>query len=487
MKRKFIQSFFLPAGPIGALLLGYFLVEKGLDPMQAKAAALLFWMAIWWVSEAVNIYITALLPIVILPVTGVMKMEDVAPNYMHEVIFLFIGGFLFAYAMEKWNLHNRVALKIILAVGKSPASVLFGVMFSAYFISMWINNTATTAMLLPAVLAIVGQMDRSGNKSEFAAPLLIGLAFSASIGGMATLIGTAPNMIFLKEYTAAFPGETPVGFANWMAFGIPISLLIFTGLFFVLKWQYRKSMRTEKIDLSRCRHDYEQLGPLRYEEKWMIFFFFFALMLWFFLADLKFGSVHISSWTALIGLPPKTVTESTVAMMVVFLLFFIPSADRKDRLLSWTEVKRLPVGIIFLFGGGFAISGAVDATGLDQSLSMLLSGFSGTSPILIVLTLCVFITILSEFASNTASLQLVFPVLITFVSELPFDPLLVLIPVTLAASCGFMLPIATPPNTIVFGSERLRSGQMIRAGFWTDLIGILVVTTSAFTIIKWMI
>lgn len=454
-----------------------------MDAAPAKAAALLVWMAVWWVSEAVNLYITSLLPIVLLPLAGVMKMDEVAPNYMHEVIFLFIGGFLFAYALEKWDLHNRVALKIILSVGKTPSSVLFGVMFSAYFISMWINNTATTAMLLPAVLAIVGQMDRSGNETRLAAPLLIGLAFSASIGGMATLIGTAPNMIFLKEYTTAFPNGTPVGFASWMAFGVPVSLVLFMGCFYVLKWQYRDALKNETIDLSRCRHDLQQMGSLRYEEKWMIFFFFLALVLWFFLSEIRIGALHLPSWPSLLGLPPKMITESTVAMLVVLLLFFIPSRDKQHTLLSWNEVKKLPVGIIFLFGGGFAISKAVDVTELDQSMASVLSSFADLSPLLIVVSLCVFMTLLSEFASNTASLQLVFPVLVTFVGELPIDPLMVLVPVTLAASCGFMLPIATPPNTIVFGSERISSGQMIRAGFWVDMIGITSVSLLAYFIL----
>ncbi|HCA83314.1 MAG TPA: sodium:dicarboxylate symporter, partial [Flavobacteriales bacterium] len=343
--------------------------------------------------------------------------------------------------------------------------------------------TAATAMLLPAVMAIGVQLERDERLEGITAPLLIGLGFAASIGGMATLIGTAPNMIFLKEYTSAFPNGTSIGFATWMMFGIPISIVIFLGCYYALRFQFRKVMIKESIDLTRCHSEYHALGKTSYEERWMLFFFIMAILMWFFLSELKFGSLTIPPWTSLFGLPPKMIVESTVAMIIAFLLFFIPSRDGKDTLLSFAEVRRLPIGIIFLFGGGFAISKAVVSTGLDQSMAGALSGVAHLHPVLIVLILAVFMTLLSEFASNTASLQLVFPVLVSFVGALPVDPLLVLIPVTLAASCGFMLPIATPPNTIVFGSERITAGQMIKAGFMVDLVGIIVITISAFTLI----
>jgi sodium-dependent dicarboxylate transporter 2/3/5 len=271
-----------------------------------------------------------------------------------------------------------------------------------------------------------------------------------------------------------------------MFFGVPVSLVILIGTFFVLRFFHRKALQTEEIDISRCRQDYAALGPMRYEEKWMIFFFAAALLLWFFLVDLRFGEVVIPSWTGALGLPPKMVTESTVAMLIVMVLFFIPSRDKTTTLLTWHEVKKLPVGIIFLFGGGFAISKAVDESQLDMEMASVLSGLSHLSPILLVLILVVFMTLLSEFASNTASLQLVFPVLVAFVGELSVNPLEILVPVTLAASCGFMLPIATPPNTIVFGSERIKSGEMIRSGFFVDLIGIVSITLASFTLIHWI-
>lgn len=470
-----------------ALIAYFFFISKGLTEMQAKAASVLIWMAIWWVTEAVNIYITALLPLILLPLTGTIPMKDVAPNYMHEIIFLFIGGFLFAFALEKCNLHNRIALKIILKIGHTPAKLLFGIMFAAYFMSMWINNTATTAMLIPATLAIVSQVERNGSFKGLAAPLLIGLAFAASIGGMATLIGTAPNIIFLKQYNEAFPLGSEITFAKWMMIGVPVSLALFFSSYYILRFLHRESMTSKPIDLSVCENEYKNLGKFSIAEKWMSFFFLLLFFGWFFLKEMKFGSLVIPSWTGLFSIPDKMISESSVAITVAFILFFIPSGKNSDNLLSWNEVKRLPIGIIFLFGGGFAISHAVEFSQLDDVMAGGLMGLSIISPIVIIIILCVFMTLLSEFASNTASLQLVFPVLVTFVGNLSVDPLMILIPVTLAASCGFMLPIATPPNTIVFGTERVTATQMMKAGFFVDLAGIILISLSAYSIISWVI
>lgn len=480
------KKIFLLLGPILAVLLYYFLDSKGLTDAQCKTAAILLWVGFWWMTEPVNLYITSLIPLLFLPVTNVMSFKDVAPHYMEEVIFLFIGGFLFAFALEKWNLHNRIALGIISKVGHSPSSLLLGVMGAAFFISMWINNTATTAMLIPAVLAIVAQSEMKNENSKLAPPLLIGLAFAASIGGMATLIGTAPNMIFLSQYEAYFPGEKSVSFAQWMMFGLPIALALFFACFFILKFLHRKTLNETVIDKNLSEKMYADLGKKSYEEKWMIFFFLFIVVLWFFLKDISFGSFTMKGWPSLFGIGKDQLTEAWVAMIIVMILFFIPSKDGKDTLLSWKEVKKLPVGIIFLFGGGFSIAAAVKVTHLDLEISALLDGMRNFSPLLMIFLICTLITFISEFASNTAALQLVFPVLVAFISTIDIHPLQILIPATLAASCGFMLPVATPPNTIVFGSEKIKAGDMMRSGFLVDLAGIFIITASAYTIVSWV-
>lgn len=474
-------------GPIMALLLYFFLVGRGLTDEQSKTAAILLWVGFWWMTEPVNLYITSLIPLLLLPFFNVMTFKEVAPHYMEEVIFLFIGGFLFAFAMEKWNLHNRIALGIIAKVGHTPTTLLLGVMGAAFFISMWINNTATTAMLIPAVLAIVSQVEKKDGHSGIAVPLLIGLAFSASIGGMATLIGTAPNMIFLSQYETYFPNDKSVSFADWMMFALPIALLIFFGCFLVLKFLHRKTLRETKLDKHLSEKMFRDLGKKSYEERWMIFFFLLIVALWFFLKDISFGSFTIPGWPSLLGVKENQLSEAWVAMGIVMILFFIPSKkDTQDTLLSWKEVKKLPVGIIFLFGGGFAIAEAVKVTHLDKELSTLLSVFKDFSPLMMVLLICTLITFISEFASNTAALQLVFPVLAAFIATVDIHPLQILIPATLAASCGFMLPVATPPNTIVFGSEKIKAREMMHSGFLVDLIGILVISAASFTLITWV-
>lgn len=481
------KKIFLLLGPLLAIVLYFFLMDQGLTDEQSKTAAILLWVGFWWMTEPVNLYITSLLPLILLPLFNVMTFKEAAPHYMEEVIFLFIGGFLFAFAMEKWNLHNRIALGIIAKVGHTPNTLLLGVMGAA-FLSMWINNTATTAMMIPAVLAIVAQIETKNGNGALAAPLLIGLAFSASIGGMATLIGTAPNMIFLSQYEAYFPNEKTVSFADWMLFALPIALLIFVACFLILKFLHRKVLRETVLDKNLSEKMYSDLGKKSYEEKWMIFFFLLIVLLWFLLKDITFGSFTLHGWPHYLGIESEQLTEAWVAMAIVLILFFVPSKNSKNgHLLSWKEVKKLPVGIIFLFGGGFTIAAAVKTTGLDKELSTLLAVFKDLSPLLMVLLICTLITFISEFASNTAALQLVFPVLAAFIVTIDIHPLQILIPATLAASCGFMLPVATPPNTIVFGSEKIKASEMMRSGFLLDLSGILIISAAAFTIITWVL
>jgi sodium-dependent dicarboxylate transporter 2/3/5 len=480
------KKIFLLAGPLLSVILYFLLLKNGLTDEQSKTAAILFGVGFWWMTEPVSLYITSLLPLILLPLFNVMSFKDVAPHYMEEVIFLFIGGFLFAFALEKWNLHNRIALGIIAKVGHTPSSLLLGVMGAAFFISMWINNTATTAMLVPAVIAIIAQVEGGKENSGLAAPLLIGLAFSASIGGMATLIGTAPNMIFISQYETYFPGEKSVSFAEWMLFALPVALALFFACFFILRFLHRKAFQQVSLDKKMSEKMYHDLGKKSQEEKWMIFFFVLIVLLWFFLKDISLGSFTLKGWPSLLGIKDGQLTEAWVAMMIVLVLFFIPSRDTKDTLLSWKEVKKLPVGIIFLFGGGFSIAAAVKSTHLDLEMSALLDGMKDFSPVLMILLICALITFLSEFASNTAALQLVFPVLAAFIATIDIHPLQILIPATLAASCGFMLPVATPPNTIVFGSEKIKAKEMMTSGFWLDLAGIFIISLASFTIIKWV-
>ena len=476
-------------GPVLGVLVYLLMLQNGHEATLAKTAGLGVFIASWWITEAVNIYYTALLPIVLFPLFGVMDMASVAPFYMKDIIFLFIGTFLIAFGLERWNLHKRIALKIILLVGNTPARMLMGFMLASYLLSMWILNTATVSMLLPAVLAVIAQIEtyQQGKSSKLVTPFLLGLAFASSIGGMTTLIGTLPNLVFSEFYHENFPNIEAIDFVTWIKFGLPVSAVMLVITFFVLRLLHRNSFQQETIDMHYCKQEYEALGPLRYEEKILGLMFLVTVLLWFFRKDLTLGSVTIPGWTSFsLFEPDNFIKESTIAMLTALALFLIPSKDKTTTLISWEDVKRLPLGILFLFGGGFALAGAFKTSGLSDWVGVQLGGLADWPPVLIVVIICLVMTFLTELTSNTASTLLLLPVVLSLATNIELHPLLLLIPLTLSASCAFMLPVATPPNTIVFGSERLQIKEMMRVGIWLNLIGVVIISLAAFTIISWV-
>lgn len=468
-------------GPLLGLIGGLLLYRSTHDLLMAKMAGAAIWMAFWWITEAVHIYFTALLPLSVFPLLGIMGMKEVAPIYTSEIIFLFVGGFLIAFALEKWNLHKRIALGIILAVGKSPARILLGFMLATYVLSMWISNTATTMMLLPAAIAVCGQLKVGDSNEQFmTVPLLLGLAYAASIGGTATLIGTVPNMVFFGFYNDAFPDSGMITFSRWMFFGVPMSLMLFAGCYYVLWRMHLSKFRNTEIDLGLCRKEYQALGKLSIEEKIMVVVFIVTVLLWFFRADIELGSFKIKGW---VNLFPKKefIKDSTVAMIMASLLFLIPSTKKGDFMLTWHEAKKIPVGIIFLFGGGFALAGGIEQSGLSQWLADNMQAITGMPSVFIILLLVVFMIFFTEVTSNTASTYLILPILLALSTNMTIAPVELMLPVVIAASCAFMLPIATPPNTIVFGSEMLTVKDMARTGFFINLISIVVILFSILT------
>jgi sodium-dependent dicarboxylate transporter 2/3/5 len=488
------------SGPILGVLVYLMLIAGGSEPIMAKMAGVGVFVAAWWITEAVNIYYTALLPVVLLPFLGVLPMAEVAPLYMKEIIFLFIGGFLIAFGLQKWNLHKRIALKIILMVGNTPTRVLLGFMLASYLLSMWILNTATVTMLLPAVLAVIQQVEqlKNGEKTKLATPLLLGLAYASSIGGVATLIGTAPNMVLHDFYNESYPiadqladpqrfgDPAQLSFANWFAFGFPISIVLFIACFLVLRVLYRKSFRQESIDVNYCKVEYAKLGKMSYEEKALGYYFLATVLLWFFRKDLTIGSFQIPGWEHLFG-PNNYIKESTIAMLTACLLFLHPSKQKKgENLIGWNEMKGLPIGILFLFGGGFALAKGFEVSGLSEWIGGKLGVMSDWDVLAIIFGLCLAMTFLTELTSNTASTILVMPLIFSLASNVDVHPLLLFVPVTLSASCAFMLPVATPPNTIVFGSERITVSEMSRVGIWLNLIGVLVISFLAYFLIRFL-
>lgn len=478
----------LISGPLLAAIiyLGFDLVPG--SPVVTKMAAVAVWMAAWWLTEAVHLAVTALLPMILLPVLGIEDSKNTAFQYMDPIIFLFIGGFIIAYAIERWQLHQRIALKILMFVGTSPSRILLGVMLTTYSISMWISNTATVMMLISAVLAVIVQIEKHFSEEhhshKMATALLMGLAYSATIGGMSTLVGTPTNMIFFREYTENFPDNKDMNFLSWFVIGFPLSLLLLAVTFFVLKKMFIKEDSKLNIDRSYFSEAYHRLGKMSFEEKVVSFIFGTTALLWFTRADIDFGGFSMKGWSNIF--PNKEfLNDSTVAIFMAVLLFLIPSKTEKGRaIMMWEDVKKLPFDIILLFGGGFALAKGFEISGLSKWLASQLSFTSETNVYVMVFGLCVLVAIISEFASNVACIQLMLPVLIAIQSTMNIHPLILMMPATFAASLGFMLPVATAANTIVLGSNRLRVKDMLRAGFILDIAGIIIITMAVFFIQK---
>lgn len=491
--KPFTTSYWIKllSGPFLALCIMLFADLVPGQPQATYMAAVTVWMAAWWLTEVVHLAVTSLLPMILLPLLTIAPAKDVAQQYMDNIMFLFIGGFIIAFAIERWHLHRRIALRILLAVGTKPARILLGVMLTSYLVSMWISNTATVMMLLSAVYAVIHQLEEHIENKEhqrkLAAALLIGLAYSASIGGMATLVGTPTNMIFYRSYTAAFPDNHDMNFAQWAVIGIPVSLLLLLIAFGLLYFFFVRKRISIPIDRTFFRDSYKQLGPMSYEEIVVSCIFAGTALLWFTRSPIDFGAFTMPGWSQLFGKYKEYAQDSTVAIFMALLLFLIPSKSEKARpLITWNEASKMPFDIILLFGGGFALAYGFDKSGLSTWLAGQLRFLQGTNIIVLVAGLCLVVTVISEFASNVASVQLVLPILIALHKDIGVHPLVLMIPATLAASLGFMLPVATAPNTIVFGSKRIKVGEMMNVGLWVDIGGILVITavTAIFAAMK---
>jgi solute carrier family 13 (sodium-dependent dicarboxylate transporter), member 2/3/5 len=467
----------LLAGPLAAALVYFF---ADLAPGVTAMAAVALWMAIWWLTEVVHLAVTSLLPFILLPMLGIADSKTVSLQYMDPIIFLFIGGFIIAFAIERWDLHKRIALKILSIVGAKPSNILFGIMLTSFLFSMWISNTATVMMLISAVFAVIYQVEQyigsEEHRNKIAAALLIGLAYSATIGGMATLVGTPTNMIFLRAYNESFPNNGDMNFLQWFIVGFPLALAFLFCAFFALKFMFLKRDVSVAIDRAYFSDAYKRLGKMGVEEKIVGVIFILTAVLWFTREDIDFGSFRMTGWSNLFD-NNTYIHDGTVAIVMAVILFLIPSSKEKGKtLINWEEAAKLPYDIILLFGSGFALAKGFELSGLSTWLAGKLVFLDKSSLMLIILGICIIVTVISEFASNVASIQLVIPILVSLQQVLDVHPLLLMIPATLAASLGFMLPVATAPNTIVFGSKRIKVRDMMKVGLLMDVIGIILIT-----------
>lgn len=436
-------------------------------------------MAIWWVTEVVPLAITALLPVVLFPIFGVMNGKDVSSTYFNHVIFLFIGGFLVALAMQKWDLHKRIAIRILLITGSSPARILLGFMLATSFLSMWISNTATAMMMVPILLSITKKMEefiKAKELKKYSVGLLLGVAYSASIGGIATLVGTPPNLSFARIFQIMFPSAPEISFSTWFIYALPISFI-----FFIITWGYlymiyrpKKSLKTLKQ--VNFKQQYKELGLATYEQKVVGVIFIALALLWLTRAGIAIGGFNIPGWSSLFS-SPSYINDGTVAIALSIILFVIPSKNKKGkRIMDWVTASKVPWNIVLLFGGGFALASAFKESGLSIWVGEQLSSVGGLHPIVIIAVIAITMTFLTELTSNTATTEMLLPVLAGLSVTINVNPLLFMLPATISASMAFMLPVATPPNAIVFGSNKITVMEMAKTGIVLNLLGVIVIT-----------
>lgn len=476
-KIRLILFFLAPVLSLLVILFG------DLDPDRPQTTYMLgvtLLVAIWWVTEIIPLGITSLLPVVLFPVFGIMDGEAVASVYFNDVIFLFMGGFLMALAIQKWNLHKRIALWILKKVGVSPARILLGFMLATTFISMWISNTATTMMMVPILISILSKLEEINGAekiSHYSVGVLLAVAYSATVGGIATLVGTPPNLSFVRIFKVYFPDAPPISFGDWFIFAFPVTVVLFLIFFAYLYFFYvRNKTNWNAISRAEIERDYDKLGKPSYEEKIIMVLFVSMALLWFFRADIALGDFVLPGWSNLF-IHQDLFNDGMVAVFIGILLFMIPSRSTKNhRLMTWKDAELLPWEIILLFGGGFALANGMRESGLALWCGNQLTFFEALHPMLIILLITLFITFLGEISSNTAMVETFLPVLAGLAVTLHVNPLLFMIPATLGASMGFMLPIATPPNAIVFATRRINMGQMMRTGLALNILSVLVIT-----------
>ncbi len=437
-------------------------------------------MAAWWIFEPVPLAATSLSPLILFPALGVVSASDIAPEYMNSTIMLFIGGFIIAVAMEKWHLHKRIALSVILLFGNSPSKIILGFMVASGFISMWISNTAACLMVLPIGLAIIYKVEAEfgiERSSNFSKSIMLAIAYSCTIGGIATLIGTPPNLIFQRMYKIYFPDEPMIKFSEWMVFGVPLAAAMLIVTWFILTKVVYRFDSGMVLNKNIICDEKNKLGKMTYEESSVLVLFFITAFLWVFRSDLELGLVTLPGWS---GLFPAAafIDDSTVAISMALLLFLIPSSSSSSKinfLLEQKDIGKVPWDIVLLFGGGFALADGFVKSGLSKLIGQEFSGLAGLPIILILVIICTIVVFTSELTSNTAQTTVILPVLASLAIETGIDPLILMIPATFSVSLAFMMPVGTPPNAIVFGSRKLSIQDMVKAGFILNVIGIVLV------------
>ena len=469
----------------GPLLCGLIILAAPLIPLPYDAVrtiAVAAWMITWWITESAPIPVTALIPLVMFPLLGIMPMKSASSPYADPVIFLFMGGFFIALALEKHRLHERIALYLIRITGTSGNGIIMGFMIATGGISMWISNTATAMMMLPMALSVVNLLKKNPDQAvhtmakaerNFALGLMLMVGYSATLGGMATIIGTPPNVVFVGLLHKFY--QEKVSFGDWMIVGVPVSIsLLFATYFLITRILFPNGLKHIEGTQLLIENRLHELGPISKQEKTVLFIFLSTSFLWIFQEAIN----HF------IGQP--VLNDTNVAMCGGILMFLFPvSLKKMEFLLVWKDTDKMQWGILLLFGGGLALAEGLKVTGIINLLGEWIANQStfGVGLILLLIVLTVF---LSEVMSNVALVQIFIPVIFGIADGLHVNPILLAFPVTLAASVGFMFPIATPPNAIVYSSGYIRMKDMVKAGFFLNVVCILIILVAAVTLIQWV-
>jgi len=468
MFKQHASSLYLLLGVVLALL-AYVLNPFSLEPDACKAVSVAVLMVVWWVSEALPMPAVALVPLVLLPLLKITSIEEVAKAYSNPVIFLFMGGFMIGLAIEKWNLHKRIALQIVRRTGTSGNRIILGFIIATSFLSMWLSNTATTMMMFPIALSVIAVMKEHEPEGKgmmnFSIVLMLVIAYASNIGGMATVIGTPPNVAFIAYISKKY--NYTIQFIDWMLICLPLVVLLLVALYLVLvKGMFPNHIQKSSNTDAYIREEVKQLGPISGAEKRVLFVFAATALLWI-TKDL----INTIGWLRL--------DDNMIAIAGALALFIIPSGrlhkDRSSHLLVWNDTSRMAWGILLLFGGGIALASSLEKTGVMEQIGTWLASFSPLGAFGLVLMVVVISIFLSELMSNVAQVIVLAPVLAAMADALHLDPLMLGLPMTLAASAASMLPMGTPPNAIVFGSGILKLKDMIRAGFVMNLVSILLI------------
>ena len=466
----------LVSGPLSFILVILFFHPEGLTLQANAIIASTVWMAIWWITEAIPISVTALLPIILFPLTGGLELSETTASYGHKYVFLYLGGFIIAIAMQKWNLHKRIALNIISFIGTNVIKIILGFMVATAFLSMWISNTATAVMMLPIAMAIVDQLkdnpDTIENENKiFGKALMLGIAYSASIGGISTLIGTPPNLILAGVVEETFGYE--ITFSTWFKFGFPISLIL---LFLCWKYLTGIAFKFEQKSfpggIKEIKKQLQKIGTISYEEKLIALIFTLTAIAWVTRDILK--------------LIIPVIDDTIIVMISALIIFLLPTNDKKRRLINWEEASKLPWGILLLFGGGMALASGFKESGLALWIGTQMTLLDGINLFLLLFVLIASVNFLTEITSNLATTAMLLPILYPMAMTIDIHPFILMVSAAVAASCAFMLPVATPPNAVVFGSGYLRIPDMVRVGIWMNVLSIILLSVFVYYVLPYL-